>query len=102
MVKQGLSPEEAAARFYVLDHHGLITQKVCPCQAGIGVISTWPSHELGACYAGVDGVDVAPSSAGIGKVVPLACHDCWQRYCALHKPGRPQRPEQRVHLLTGP
>lgn len=28
MVKQGLSPEEAAARFYVLDHHGLITQKV--------------------------------------------------------------------------
>lgn len=27
MVKQGLSPEEAAARFYVLDHHGLITQK---------------------------------------------------------------------------
>jgi hypothetical protein len=28
MVKQGLSPEEAASRFYVLDHHGLITQKV--------------------------------------------------------------------------
>lgn len=35
MVKQGLSPEEAAARFYVLDHHGLITQKVggLSCQA---------------------------------------------------------------------
>jgi len=28
MVKQGLSPDEAASRFYVLDHHGLITQEV--------------------------------------------------------------------------
>ena len=28
MVKQGLSAEEAASRFYVLDHHGLITAQV--------------------------------------------------------------------------
>ena len=28
MVKHGLSPEEAAARFWVLDHNGLITTQV--------------------------------------------------------------------------
>ena len=28
MVKHGLSPAAAAARFYILDHKGLITERV--------------------------------------------------------------------------
>ena len=31
MVKHGLSPAAAAARFYILDHKGLITERVGGC-----------------------------------------------------------------------
>ena len=42
MVKQGLSPDEAASRFYVLDHHGLITQKVrSAANAGMLLLRSW-------------------------------------------------------------
>jgi hypothetical protein len=38
MVKHGLSPEQAAARFWVLDHNGLITAQVGHAFANLLVI----------------------------------------------------------------
>ena len=42
MVKHGLSPAEAAARFYVLDHNGLITEQASTRGGGSSSVQAAP------------------------------------------------------------
>lgn len=59
MVKQGLSPTEAASRFYVLDHNGLITEQRANLEPHVKPFARKDSESKGApgcsCSHGLGG-----------------------------------------------